>query len=997
MKKALSFFALATCAATVWATPYNTPTLDGRPIEYDDYDYKDTYHGAPAWGAAGTLTNLYVTWDATYLYIALQGWHPGNKLVVLLDVDPGAGTGATTTTNWSGIEPSVIKYNDYGWVGGGGFGLDYLLACVEIYNNILRIDYDGEAAPSTNNVAVLFDNGNGSSPLGTPVDMANYDDTTLCPHKGFEARIPWTNLYQGTRFGTVEQGETVPRGAAIRLLAGIHDNNPTNVLSSPDTIPNQSVEDYTNGIVTTLDYMSVTVDGDTNGLPDNFGSEGNAPYLRAAVGALGGSYVMVGFNEPVTAATAENTANWTVGGVAPVSAARQGSQVVLLGLAAPIATNFVPIRAAGIEDSLGFHRTTDFCLFPAESGIPQDVTVTFQVNTNSGMGNPAVGTHDRPTAFFLNGSSLPLEWGYPPYDTVALTAIPGSNNWASATVVFPAGSPADLWYKYSARIYGTNNYEAIRLTDFASATRRLVLNTNGSPMTVVDYLGAAAHPLRDPNDTNTPSAQNRLFKDARRGDAGVRTNRNILFQLDLTQRRRDNLARVMVMGSDPLRGFNDTGETGGNPAQDFPGASFYVAWTNAGIQLVDDGTLGDATAGDGIYSRRWGFTPDGYDAALEPGSPYSLVGGNEGSIIPYVPGTGPYQGDIWWLTRRSPRSMIYKFYAVTVSGTQTNWYESPSSNLEYYILDPAETAQIVLDPFVWNDPYLPLPPPSNAPTVTAISLTGTTAYVQFENLPSEAAHGVLVSTDLMAGVTGFQDYGLRAAGGITNDGYRQWSAAVGQITPNREFYAPYAGLEPDAEPTYWLPNYLPATLTTGRVHFCQFKTDLKGGRQLNLVGSFTGWADNPIWMTFLGAGWWRADAELSAATSGTYTEYKFRNGDAWMGGANLSVLRGGNATWTPDVPVPGAPLAIQFDVSGTGLATATNVEIHLGFDGWTAVTDPALTNLGGTTWGYSFTVPTNYSREVDFVFRGHLDGSTNLTWFSHGKDWILYMSTFVEP
>ena len=992
MKKALSFFTLAILAATAWATPYNTPTLDGRPIEYDDYDYKDSYHGAPAWGAAGTLTNLYVTWDATYLYIALQGWQSGNKLVVLLDVDPGAGTGATTTTNWSNNGSDFIQWNAYGWTDAGGFGLDYMFASEGTYNNAIRVNYDGVEPPSTNNLESLFDSGNSNAPAGTPVDMAGLNNTTPCPHKGFEARIPWTNLYEGTRFGTVEPGETVPRGATLHLLAGIHTNSNSSFLSSPDTIPNQSVEDYTNGIVTTLDYMSVSVDGDTNGLPDNFGTEGNAPYLRAAVGALGGSYIIVGFNEPVTVATVENTANWTVDGVAPVSAVAQGSQVVLLGLAAPIATNFVPIRATGVEDPLGFHRTTDYCLFPAESGIPQDVSVTFQVNTNSGMGISA--SHSRPTGFYINGSSLPLEWGYPPYDTVALAAIPGSNGWMSKTVIFPAGSPTELWYKYSATLYGTNNYEAIRLTGFDKASRQLILNTNGTPMTVVDYLGAAAHPLRDPNDTNTPSAQNRLFSDIRRGDAGVRVRREILFRLDLTQRKRDNLQRVMVMGSDPLRGFNNNGTPAGQPASDYPDNYVTIAWTNAGIQLVDDGTLGDTTADDGIYSRLWSFTTNGYDAAIETNSPYNLVGGRAADWLHGIPATEPYMGDTYWTARRTPRSVIYKFYVVTTTGSAL---ESPKSDIEYYILDPDDTAQIVPDPFVWANEELPPPPPSNAPTLTAVSLTGATAYVQFENLPSETTHGIRISTNLLAGVAGFQDYGLRAAGGVTNGGYRQWSAAVGQITTNREFYAAYAGLEPDAEPTYWLPNYLPATLTTGRVHFCQFKTDLKGGRQLNLVGSFTGWADNPIWMTFLGAGWWMADAELPAAASGSYTEYKFRNGDTWMGGGNLSILRGGNATWTPDVPVPGAPLAVQFDVSGTGLATATNVEIHLGFDGWTDVTDPALTNLSGTTWAYSFTVPTNYSREVDFVFRGYLDGSTNLTWFSHGKDWILYMSTFVEP
>ena len=54
--------------------------------------------------------------------------------------------------------------------------------------------------------------------------------------------------------------------------------------------------------------------------------------------------------------------------------------------------------------------------------------------------------------------------GLSPAGNTALTAIPGSNGWAQAAVIFPPGSPDRLFYKYSGRIAGTNNYEAIRLT-----------------------------------------------------------------------------------------------------------------------------------------------------------------------------------------------------------------------------------------------------------------------------------------------------------------------------------------------------------------------------------------------------------------------------------------------------------------------------------------------------------------------------------------------------
>ena len=980
MKKTLGFCALLLFATAALATPFNTAVLDGRPIEYDDYDFKDTFQGASAWGPNGTMSNLYVTWDATYLYIGLQAWQAdNNKLVVLLDVDPGAGTGATTTTNWTSVEPSFIKYNDYGWTAGGTFGLDYMLASEGTYNNVIRINYDGAAAPSTNNLESLLDTGNGASPNGTPVDVACLNDSTACPHKGLEVRIPWSNLYAGTRFGTVEAGETVPRGATLHLLAGIHNNNPDSVWSSPDTIPNQAVTSYVNGVLTTLDYMAVSVDVNTNGVPDDFGSEGNAPYIRAAAGATGGSSVYVVFNEAVAATSVVDLAHWTVGGAAPVSAAAQGAYGVLLGLAAPIATNFVSIRASGVQDLNGFSRTTDHCLFPAASGIPQAVTVTFLVNTNSGMGISS--THARPAALFLNGSALPLEWGYPPLETVQLAPVPGSNNWASAAVTFPPGSATDLRYKYSGRISGTNNYEAVRLTDFADAARQLVLNTNGTPMTVVDYLGAAAHPLRAPADTNQPSAHNRLYTDPQRGDAGMRVRREILFQLDLSLRDRSNLQRVMVLGSDPLRGFNSNGEDA-NTASDYPGP--YVTWATAGIELNDTGANGDATAGDGIYSRLWAFSTNGVDAAMEPEYPYSLVGGSDLNE--------PYVGT--WLDRRTPRSFIYKFYVLTTGG---NNYDSPNSNLEYFVADPEATAQIVLPPFTWDDDAIPPPPPSNAPALTGVSLTGSTAYVRFENVTTEGSHGVKISTNLLAG---FQDYGHRGTAGGTNGGQREWSAAIPEITGVKEFYAAYAGLEPVPGPTYWVPNGLiPVGATTVRVYFCQFGSNLRGMRSMNLTGSFR----VPEWdtgqpMAFLSNGTWMTDVVLPAAADGSGVKFKPRGGPAydWLTGGDFQFVRGtGGVTMSPMPTVPGSLFTITLDAAGTPLAAAADIRLHMGFDNWKDVQEsprPAMTNTAGTVWEYAFTVSTNYSKSIDWVFT---DGAGS-TWYSSGN-WHAFMAPYYSP
>ncbi|NLG36287.1 MAG: hypothetical protein GX548_13135 [Lentisphaerae bacterium] len=990
MKYSLALGLLAISLSSAWATPPNTAILDGWPLEYHGDDWRGSHEGPSTWGDAGTLTNLFVTWDDTYLYVALQAWqNANNKFVVLIDADPGAGTGATTTTNWTGISPDYIRYNDYGWVDGGTFGLDLMVASEGFYNNAIRILYDGIEPPSTNNTESLFDRGNGGSPALTPVDMASRGDTSACLLKGFEARIPWSVLYEGTRWGTVESGETVPRGATLRLLAGIHNNDPASAWSSPDTIPNQIAEDYTNGIVTTATYLDVPVDSDNDGLPDMLGIDVNPPWIRAASGSAGQSYLAVAFSEPVTPATVENTANWSVGGAAPVSASALNAQVVLLGLAAPIAsTDQLALQAVGVEDLSANSRTNAYCFHPAASGIPLPVDVTFVVLTNSGMG--VSSSHARPNAFYVNGGILPLEWnypGYPPFETTPLAPIPGSNGWASATVTFPRGSPSELFYKFSARISTTNTYEAIRLTDFGAAARPLSLPTDGTPVTVVDHLGAAAYPLRIPGDTNPPSAQNRLYSDARRGDAGVRVRREILFQLDLSMRRHDHLTRVMVLGSDPLRGFNDTGNNAGGTASDYPDNSAYVDWTNAGIELFDDATHGDTAAGDGIFSRLWAFSTNGLDAAIVTNAPHSLVGGRAADWLSGIPGTQPYQGDLWWTAGRSPRDIIYKFSVLTSGGAFTN---SPAYNLSHYVADPDATDRIVLDPFVWDNDFLPPPPPSNAPALSAVTHAGGTSTIRFQNVPTEAAHGVKIAANLP---DGFQDYGHRAVMGEIVGEAREWTASIAQASGTAEYYAPYAGPEPDPLPHFWEPSFIPAGETIVRIHFSQYQSNLKGGRTLSVTGPFAAWGLGTP-MTFLGDGHWMADVELSAGSE-SVVEYKIRNGDAWLDGNNIRAVRGGPATWTPDQPDTGDVFAVTFDAAGTTLATATNVNIHLGFDS-EAWSDRPMTNTAGAVWEYAVTIPTNAAQSVNWVFNGFPDGSTNLTWYS-SADWKAFLQPLVNP
>ncbi len=975
---------LATCA--VFAAPPNTAVLDGRPIEYDDVELVGTNPQTNNnFGSGNVITNLYVTWDSQYVYFALQGKEVNDKLTIMIDADPDNGTGATTTTNWTSVEPSYIKYNDVGWQaadGGPLFGLDYQIASEGFYNNIIRIRYNGIVAPDTNNTDSLFDNGNGATAQGSPVDMVVLSDGTDCPLKGIEARIPWSVLYTNDNFGTVQPGEVVPQGAALRVFAVLHNNSDTSSYSSDGIIPPQTngLSSLVNGIWSTADYIDIVVDGDNNGLPDLGVGDVNAPYLKYVSGVQGKQEVFAWFNEDVTAVTATNTLNWLIGGANPLSVTLVQSDAVLLSLAStlPDAGTLIKVQASGVEDATGNYKTTYLCLDPSTSGIETSITVRFLLNINSGFG--AAAANPRATNFYVNGGAAPLEFGYPPVKTAPLTSLNATQHYRDVT--FPAGTASKLFYKYSgvlsggALATGTNNYEAIRLDDFANTARELTFPTNGiTSLVVTDWLGAVAAPFRNP--TVSTNGYNLLYTDSRRGDAGVRQRTTILFQLDLSNRDLTGVTRVLLQGSDPLRGFNFTSSL----IDDYAG---NLGWVEGGIDMVDDGTLGDLVSGDGIFSRRWSFSTNGVDALTEPDFPNSLVGGNDF--------TAPYFGS-GWLDRRSPRSFKYKFFVYRESfGTAL---DSPDSDIEYYIQGTA--TNIVFAPFVWADEGLPLPPPTNAPSMVTVLTTGAVIQAQFTNQVSELQHGLQISTNL---VEGWLDYGIRAA---TTTVAGVWRANVGNTTLSESYRAfagppkPFAGVVIDPYP-------IPATGATVRIYYTQHSRGLTGDRNVQIAGNWTTW--NPVPMTFLGDGVWYYD--LVANTSvfpNTEIKFKPRNlsGSFWDGmggGGNDFFVYVGDlrASYSNPNPTNGELLTITYDANGGPLAASTNVRAYVGFDEqWFGAGNRQMTNTAGNTniWEVSFEVPTNVVLSINFVFNGAIGAGT--TWDSegsappNGRQWRLFI------
>lgn len=943
----LVLFGLATSAL---AAPPNQATLDGRPLEYDATDLRGSYTGGGGVFGAGTyITNLYVTWDTNYLYLALQGAEVNDKLVIMLDVDPGLGTGATTTTNWANVEPSYIKYNDPGWraADGGGatnFGLDFQIASEGFYNNIVGILYDGVATPDTTNTVSLFDSGNGATPLGTPVDMAVYADATTCDQEGIEARIPWSVLYPtNNRFGTVLAGDIVPMGATLRLFATIHNNDPSLSYNSNDAIPQQTSGNasWSAGLLTSDNYIDLIVDVDNDGHPDVAAGDVNAPYLRYASGVQGQRQLFALMSEDLNATTATDVNNWLIGVDSPGSATMVGTNGVLLDLTndLPIAGTPIQVSAVGVKDPTGNDRTTYVCFSPSASGLTNALTVRFVLETDSGLGVSPGATN-----FFVNGGSFPLEFGFPAATSSPLDLLSGTLYYRD--VIFPPGTPQTLNYKYSGIILGTNNYEAVRLSDYASAARRLTLPLSAGLVVVTDHLGAAGAPYRDPG-TNT--GYNGLYADSRRGDAGARERTLLSFQLDLRAYNRSGIQRVLIQGTDPLRGFNVNDET---PATaDFATAP-VMTWLKAGITMYDDGSHGDTNAGDGVYYASWAMTTNGYDSTYEPDLPNSLVGAGEFDA--------PYYGDSFWATRRSPRSFGYKFYVYTLDG---NGLESPAANIEYYLEDAAAT-NVVMPLFAWENNALPPPPPSNSPTALSMAFTNGAAILTFTNLPGESAHGVQISTNLLQS---WLDYGHRAAlaGGL-------WRATISNLTA-AEMYRPFAGPAQAFQGVRFDPNPVPSTGGILRVYYNQHSRGLPGDRNVQIAGTFSTW--NPQPMTFVSNGIWFVDAVISDVAA-TNIEFKPRNlsGSQWEGmgggGENYRAYKGyGRATWSPNSPTNQEILTITYDQAGGPLAAATNINAYVGFEEqWYDAGNRAMTNIGATTWEIAFPVPTGRVLSVNFVF-----------------------------
>lgn len=103
----------------------------------------------------------------------------------------------------------------------------------------------------------------------------------------------------------------------------------------------------------------------------------------------------------------------------------------------------------------------------------------------------------------------------------------------------------------------------------------------------------------------------------------------------------------------------------------------------------------------------------------------------------------------------------------------------------------------------------------------------------------------------------------------------------------------------------------------------------------------------------------------------------------------------GDVCITPAAPVAGSQVTIQYDPAGGPIASATNVDIHLGWNGWNPVVSPdaPMTFLSvSNLWQYTVTIP-NTATQLNCCFN---NGSG--TWANNsGANWNFTVTVNTNP
>jgi hypothetical protein len=304
-------------------------TIDGfiDPTEWNECTMAVPDSNDSQWTAANEIDALYVTWDSSYLYIALDGVVSSNSWIIYLDVDPGGPNGEADLSaidHWE--RGAVFTYP--------GFKCDFQYGCYQhqgIYDSdsFWEIITATTSADRSDSIVSAFDSNHNYGDLG-----------------GSELAIPWDVLY-GLGPGTV------PPNASISIVASLcWDPEPDGELGG-DSAPNN----VTASLPTVDSVHTFVVDGNGDGVPDP--SDDTPPALASAHrDASSDSLINVAYTEAVEETTAENPGNYAVyqtdvpANTIPVLAAELvAPDTVRIALAAPIGGYGYTLSVSNVADA----------------------------------------------------------------------------------------------------------------------------------------------------------------------------------------------------------------------------------------------------------------------------------------------------------------------------------------------------------------------------------------------------------------------------------------------------------------------------------------------------------------------------------------------------------------------------------------------------------------------------------------------------------------------
>ena len=98
-------------------------------------------------------------------------------------------------------------------------------------------------------------------------------------------------------------------------------------------------------------------------------------------------------------------------------------------------------------------------------------------------------------------------------------------------------------------------------------------------------------------------------------------------------------------------------------------------------------------------------------------------------------------------------------------------------------------------------------------------------------------------------------------------------------------------------------------------------------------------------------------------------------------------------SWDPENPnrCPGSTLTITYAPNQGPLSNTSPVYIHIGYNNWSDVSDPVMSDIGNGQWQYVYDIPTN-ATDVEFVFH---DASSNIWDNNSGNNWTAAVSACV--